>query len=301
MIEQGWISDMQHFSTGDGPGIRTTVFLKGCNLRCLWCHNPETISKNPQLLYYERLCTACGNCQRICPQEAHRVTTEGHGFDRKKCTVCGLCEMQCPDGALRLCGKEKSLQAVLSYILVDREFYEASGGGVTLSGGEPLLQPGFCKVIARECKKSQLHVIIDTAGNVDYKAFQAVMPYTDLFYFDVKAGTQQDYEEWTGGSFAKTMGNLKRLIMDGCEVVVRVTIIPGYNDAPEYCEMMAEEIKATGVQQVHLLPFHRLGMGKYHALGKNYACKNIMPPSKQQMETLKEIFARKNLSVNLEG
>lgn len=267
----------------------------------MWCHNPETISKNPQLLYFEQLCTRCGGCERVCPGGVHRVSAQGHYLDRQKCTTCGICEMSCPEGALRLCGKEQSLEIVLSYIMEDWEFYEVSGGGVTISGGEPLLQPDFCAAIARECKRAQLHVIVDTAGNVDYKAFQAVIPYTDLFYFDVKAATEQDYREWTGGSFEKIMGNLRHLISDGCEVVVRVPIIPGYNDAIEYCERMAEEIKSTGAQQVHLISFHRLGAGKYHALGKEYACENIIPLSKEKMEKLKENFTQKNLYVKLES
>jgi len=296
------ISDIQHFSTGDGPGIRTTVFLKGCNLRCLWCHNPETISKDKQLQYFDQLCTRCGGCERACPVGVHKVAAQvGHLLDRKKCIACGDCETSCPEGALRLCGKELSVEAVMSYILEDKEFYQISGGGVTLSGGEPLLQPDFCAAIARECKISQLHVIIDTAGNVDYEAFQAVIPYTDVFYFDVKAATEHDYQEWTGGSFKKTMENLTRLINDGCEVVVRIPIIPGYNDSPEYCEKMAKEIKSAGAKQVHLIPFHRMGTGKYHALGKMYSCENINPPSKEHMEKLKEIFDRYILYCKLEG
>lgn len=301
MTERGLISDIQHFSTGDGPGIRTTVFFKGCSLRCVWCHNPETISKERQLMFYDNLCISCGKCQQVCPYGLHIISNEGHSFDNVKCKACGACEDNCSEKALNLCGKELSLDKVMSYILEDRDFYEISGGGVTLSGGEPLLQYEFCSAIAKECKAQNLHVIIDTAGNVDYKAFLAVIPYTDVFYFDVKANSEQDYANWTGGSFVKIISNLKQLISDGCNVVVRIPVIPGFNDGFDYCESLAHTIKMTGAQCVDLLSFHRLGAGKYNALGKVYSCSKIDPPSNERMLALKEIFINNGFSCKIES
>lgn len=285
------ISNLQHFSTGDGPGIRSAVFFQGCNLRCEWCHNPETIPKHPVLLFYRERCTGCARCSSVCPTGAQKTDAQGHSLDRSRCNRCGNCAERCPSDALCLSGRKHTLDEVLQFIYEDIDFYAASGGGVTLSGGEPLLQADFCAALAKECAKSAIPVLIETAGNVSYAAFDAVLPFVNQFYFDLKGANESEYKEKTGGSFQLTIENLTRLVSDGADVTVRIPIIPGYNDNVDSCRSMAEILALTGVKTVHLLPFHRLGSGKYRALGREYHYQETRPPTSETMQALLFVFS----------
>ena len=284
------ISHLQHFSTGDGPGIRSTVFFQGCNLHCEWCHNPEAIPKQPVLLFYRERCIGCGRCAHVCPAGVHEISASGHTIDRSRCTLCGRCVKNCPSDALQLSGKEYTLSEVLQFIREDTDFYVVSGGGVTFSGGEPLLQADFCAALAKECVKSEVSVLIETAGNVGYTAFQTVLPYVSQFYYDLKGSNDENYKEKTGGSFRLAINNLTRLVLDGADVTVRIPIIPGYNDSPEYCQRVAEILQSTEVKTVHLLPFHRLGSTKYLAMDSDYRYLNTHPPTITKMNELLSIF-----------
>jgi pyruvate formate lyase activating enzyme len=193
------------------------------------------------------------------------------------------------------------LKEIMDFILDDSDFYLASGGGVTISGGEPLLQAEFSAAIAAECKGHGIHVIIDTAGNVEYSAFSLVAPYTDVFYIDLKGATQDDYHEKTGGSFAVVLANMAGLTADGYAFVARIPVIPGYNDTVEYCGRMADLLLQTGCRQVHLLPFHKLGSGKYRALGLDWRCRDIEAPGMAQMQTLSRVFTEKGFATELES
>lgn len=288
--QTAFISNLQHFSTGDGPGIRSTIFFQGCNLKCAWCHNPETIPRNPVLLYYRQHCTNCRLCVKACPNSAHEDRDGHHAFNRSRCRTSGQCVISCPSDALKLSGTLKTLQEVLDYIYEDIDFYKASGGGVTLSGGEPMLQADFCAAVAKNCKEKGISVIIDTAGNVNYSEFEKVIPFTDTFYYDLKGATEEDYRDKTGGSFQLTVTNMTRLVTGGAEVIARIPIIPGYNDNPVYCGRLNEILKKSGVKGVHLLPFHRLGSSKYDAIGTYYSYFDTSPPSKEKMNSLLEIF-----------
>lgn len=298
---KGLISSMQHFSTGDGPGIRTTVFFQGCPLHCAWCHNPETIPGRPVLLFYPQSCTGCGLCERHCPSGAHRMTEAGHVFERGRCQVCGECVKYCAAGALQQSGQHLALETVMDYILQDTAFYRESGGGVTLSGGEPLLQSGFAAQIARACHESGVHVIVDTAGCVPFAAFEAVLPYTDCFYFDLKAANGEDFRRWTGGDFTLVQNNLHELCARGCEVVVRVPVIPGYNDAPAYAAAMAQLVCQLGAGRVELVPFHRLGSAKYAALGLDYALGQQAPLSRQSLLAVEQVYQEHGLLCRIDG
>lgn len=211
-MEQAVIARVQRFSVGDGPGIRTTVFFKGCNLRCPWCHNPETLSPRPQTLYQPALCAGCGRCAAVCSR--HRLSPAGHVYDREGCAACGRCAAACPTGALALCGERRTTAQLLEAVLADRDFYAASGGGVTLSGGEPLLQTAACAALAAACRAEGLPVLLDTAGNVGYAAFERVLPHLSACYFDLKAGTQEGYDR-VGGRLDLTLENLRRLSAGG--------------------------------------------------------------------------------------
>jgi glycyl-radical enzyme activating protein len=295
------ISDMQHFSTGDGPGIRTTIFLKGCNLHCEWCHNPETMSGLLSLMFYENLCTKCGNCEKVCPNGVHQFVGEKHALNRKLCSLCGECIMHCKSGALKQCGKELSVDEIMEYILEDKDFYKISGGGVTISGGEPLLQADFCTAIAIMCKANDINVIIDTAGDVEYSAFEKVIPFVDSIYLDLKGASNKDYLSKTGGNFERIYENLISLMVQKCNVVIRIPIIPGYNDTKAYCSYLASLVVKAGVHEVNLLPFHRLGSSKYNAMGIQFLCSQLMPPSKELMNELVDVFSSAGINVSIGG
>lgn len=284
------ISNMQHFSTGDGPGIRSTIFFQGCSLHCDWCHNPETIPQQPILLFYQQRCTSCGQCVKACPFGAHSLRDGKHVFLRDQCRSCGDCVQVCPADALNLSGIRKTAQDVLDFIFEDLVFYQASGGGVTLSGGEPLLQADFCAYIARRCQEKSVSVIIDTAGQVAYSAFTKVLPFTDHFYFDLKADNQAAYRDKTGGDLLLIAGNLTRLIKDGARVTVRIPIIPGHNDNTASCRNFRPLLREAGVRSVHLLPFHRLGSSKYVATGSSYKYRDSVPPDREKMFELLQLF-----------
>ena len=286
----GIISAMQHFSTGDGPGIRTTLFLKGCSLRCLWCHNPETISAEPVLMFFAQRCAGCAACVRTCKTGVHSLANGIHNVDRSKCRLCGACAAICPAEAIQLNGSRKTVAEVMRFILEDKVFYEASGGGVTLSGGEPLLQADFCAEVAQVCRENSVPVILDTAGHVAYAAFRKVLPFIDTVYFDLKGASADDYQKTAGGDLLLILENMRRLVSDGADITACIPVIPGYNDSIAYCRRLAALLLPTGVRSVRLLPYHRLGSEKYRALDLDYPLAALPPPAKETMQELLSFF-----------
>ena len=242
------VSNIQHFSTGDGPGIRTTVFLKGCNLRCPWCHNPETVSAAPQTLTFAA---------------AERTQTYG----------------------VRM-----RVEQVVAEVMEDADFYRASGGGVTVSGGEPLLQAGGVAALACALAKQGIPTIVDTAGCVPWECFAKVLDVADAFYFDYKTSSREDYASVIGGDVDLIYNNLCRLIACGTHVRVRVPLIPGFNTAKESCQAMCAQLRDAGVREVDLLPFHRMGSGKYRALGLPYAYENVEPLTPEELSQIASIY-----------
>lgn len=293
-MDTALVSQIQHFSVGDGPGIRTTVFFQGCNLHCPWCHNPETISRTPKLLYYASRCTGCGRCGGVCP--LHTIADGAHSLERSACTACGRCAAVCPFGALEMSGHRRTLAELMAELTEDRDFYVSSGGGVTLSGGEPLLQADFCAALAHALTDETIPVLLDTAGCVPYAAFEKVRPYLSLCYFDLKAATQDGYDT-VGGNLALVMDNMRRLCADGVPTVARIPVIPGFNDDAASRERMAALLADAGVLRVDLLPFHSLGSGKYHALSRTYAFADTPPLEPAAVEAMMEPFRRAGLSV----
>lgn len=272
----GIISSIKRFATHDGPGIRTTVFFKGCPLKCIWCHNPESIAFTPQVGFYEEKCVGCGACEAVCPEGAAR----GQGV---ACADCGLCEGVCDSEALRFYGRTVTVQQVLEDVRKDRLFYETSGGGVTLSGGECLCQPEFCAALLQALKQEKIHTAVDTCGYVSRSVLEQVLPHTDVFLYDIKAIDEQVHIRCTGKDNRQILENLRYLDSRGANIVIRVPFVPGYNEG-EMPKIRAFLDTLTHVTKVELLPYHNLAGSKYRAL----AMENTLPaqlPTKEQIET----------------
>ena len=285
---KGVIFDIQRFSTHDGPGIRTTVFFKGCPLRCFWCHNPESISPKPEILVKQAACIGCGRCTEACLNAA--VSGPGQ-IDRAACTACGRCAEACPTRALALSGRSADTGEVLAQVLKDRAFYSRSGGGMTISGGEALLQSSFAAELLAACKREGIHTAVDTAGDVPYQAFEDVLPYTDLFLYDVKAASPGLHRKGCGKDNGRIVENLRRLSESGAEIRLRIPVIPGFNDNPEEMERIGALIGSlSGKQPADLLRFHRMGAVKYEGLQREYAAKAFEPPDDALMRRLAEIL-----------
>ena len=245
------IFDIQRASFVDGPGIRTTVFFKGCNLRCRWCHNPESQSTKVQMMFYKNKCTCCGKCVAVCPNHMD------------SCDFCGKCVLYCPNDARQICGREYTVEALFDEIVKDKSFYESSGGGVTFSGGESMLQADFLCEIVKLCKENGIHTAVDTAGHVPWESFERVMPYTDVFLYDVKAYTDELHREGTGVSNRLILNNLTKL--SKCfkgDIFVRIPVIPGFNGTDDEIGKIAAFVKGLGITNVELMPYHRMGEHK---------------------------------------
>ncbi len=284
----GLISNLQHFSTGDGPGIRTTVFMQGCNLKCPWCHNPETIPKEPVLLFYENSCIKCGLCVTVCENDVHTLLNDKHLINNKNCIHCGKCEKVCAS-SLKVSGKYMTVDEVFDYIYKDIDYIKQSGGGVTISGGEPLIQADFVALLSKKCKENDIGVIIDTAGNVPFSNFEAVVPYADTFYYDIK-GDRLVYDTFVFGNYDIILSNLQRLVKLNCDIKVRIPIIPGVNNDNGTVSEVYETIRAIGIKKVSLLPFHRLGCSKYSALNLQYRFLNTEAFDIDKMKEISGIF-----------
>lgn len=297
MSDTALISAMQHFSTDDGDGIRTTIFMQGCNLHCRWCHNPETIPKNKVLMFYSVRCTLCGKCVSVCEKNVHTIKDGKHLVNFDNCVKCEKCTEVCPNNALSMNGQVMTLNEVYDFIAEDKEYYDATDGGVTFSGGEPLLQAEFLEKLAKRCNENSISVYVDTAANVAFECIERLIPYTSKFLIDLKANNEEDYKKLTGGSLQLVLENIKKTVKAGADVLVRIPVIPEHNDNAEYLEKCAVLLKECGVKKVELLPFHRLGSGKYDAIGKEYEYEKYSPYSKKDMEKFKEVFYNKGVEV----
>ena len=294
---KGFIFDIQRFSIHDGPGIRTTVFLKGCSVRCQWCHNPESFQIKPQLQYYKDRCTGCGKCVHLCPHNVHTISKEPgtesgitHLLDRKNCTACGICATECFSNALVISGREESADEVLRQVFDDKPYYEESGGGVTLSGGEAVLQGDFCEELLKKCKDNGIHTNLQTAGFYSFELLDRLLPYLDLVMYDIKGISPQIFEHVHGDS-ALALKNLRLLDKKNIPIIVRMPCMKGINDSINEIEAVINFISSLkNLEYFTFLPYHSLAKVKYDVLGMEY--KTFETPSKEYMEMLNGIAAR---------
>ena len=265
---EGNVFDIQRCSVHDGPGIRTTVFLKGCPLSCIWCHNPESQRVCANLAYYSHKCRGCGACVKACPNECHSVDDGMHVFNRHGCRDCGKCAEACPFGALEVYGYKSTAEDVMAEVLRDKSFYKNSGGGMTVSGGEPLMQGEFLLELLKMAKAEGLHTCIETSGFSSEKTIRAVAEYIDVFLFDIKATDDERHRELTGVPFAPIKKNLMLLDSLGKKIVLRCPLIPEINTDTAHIENIAQiATSLENVLEVNVMAYHTLGNGKYEALG----------------------------------
>lgn len=268
------IFDIERNSFVDGPGIRTTVFFKGCNLKCAWCHNPESQSFEKQMMFYKDKCVGCGKCKSICP-------------NKEACALCGKCTFFCPKDARKVCGKEYTVEEVFSEVIKDKTFYDNSGGGVTFSGGECMLQVDFLTEILKKCKENNVHTAVDTAGHVPFENFEKVLPYTDLFLYDIKCFDKNLHKKYTGVTNDLILENLKKLFEKKAKVWIRIPVIKGVNDSVEEMQKIKNFLIECGTpEKIELLPYHKMGENKYNAINKEV----IAFEAPDNIEELRSIF-----------
>lgn len=298
------IFNIQRYSTHDGPGIRTVVFLKGCSLACRWCQNPESRSRAPQLLYDARCCLAdCTQCHVAAPDVAQR-TNQVLTLRRERADAAAIERLRdcCPSQALTVCGEALSTEAILCQVFRDRPFYARSGGGITLSGGEPLMQPRLAASLLQACHQAGIHTAVETCLHVPWRYIAPSLPWTDLFLADLKHTDETRFREWTGGSARRVMDNLRRLAANGQRVILRVPLIPGFNasldDIRPIVDFAADELAA---QAIHFLPYHTLGRNKYRLLDLPYLAPAQALDDPALLDAARAYACQRGLSVTLGG
>ena len=272
------ISDIKRFSVHDGDGIRTTVFFKGCSLKCVWCHNPESISAKPQIAYFSNNCINCGECVDVCEHNAHIIRNDKHILNYDLCSTCGRCEDVCLGQAIKIYGKSLDIDELVEILISDKKFYDNSNGGVTFSGGECLLYDDFCCELAKKLKEHNIHIAIDTCGFVNRSAFEKIAPFTDLFLYDIKAIDPQTHIKCTGQSNKLILDNLKYIDTLNIPIYIRIPYVPEYND----CEIdkIAEYIQTfKNIRRVDVLAYHNYASSRYQALNLTNTLPKTIPDS----------------------
>lgn len=286
---EGVIFNIQKFSLHDGPGIRTIVFFKGCNMSCLWCSNPESQEVAPQIMFNKNLCTKCGRCQSVCETSAIDMNSV-YRIDKSKCIKCKRCVESCLNGALVLEGKKYSVEEIIKELKKDSVQYRRSNGGITLSGGEVLLQPDFAVALLKECKAYGWHTAIETAMYVNSEAVKKVMQYIDLAMIDIKSMDDEVHKKFTGVSNNIILKNIKLSDQLTKEIIIRIPVIEGFNaDLKSIGEIAQFSKSLTNLKRIDLLPYHNYGENKYEAIGRDYLLGELKSPSEDKMERLKAL------------
>ena len=303
MRDKGIVFDIKRYAIHDGPGIRTSVFLKGCLLKCPWCHNPEGKAKEPEFMWWAEKCIGCKDCQSACSKDAISFSDDSLLIDKAKCDFCGACTDACPSEALKLVGEEMTVTQVLKVIEKDRVFYDQSGGGVSLSGGEPLLQPEFSLSLLKACKERGIHTAVDTCGHVDSDVLMRIGEHVDLFLYDLKLINDEKHEKFTGVSNRLILENLKELSDSGQKMVVRLPLVPGINDDETNIQEVGEFFSSLGgVKEINVLPYHKGGVEKSRRLnGPQDQLYENKAPSAQTLNRVERQLRSFGLKVQVGG
>ncbi|WP_276576116.1 trans-4-hydroxy-L-proline dehydratase activase [Oceanirhabdus seepicola] len=293
--------NIQKYSIHDGPGIRTTVFFKGCPLRCWWCHNPESQRCKHQIMYFEERCTCCGVCEKRCTQKAITIQNSRVLIDKDKCNSCGKCSDFCPNNALEYVGKDMTVMELMKEIKKDEIFYEESGGGVTFSGGEPMVQADFLNEVLKACKERELHTAVDVSGYGSWDNFKKIADKVDLFLYDLKFINNEKHKKYIETSNEEILANLRRLSEIGANIFVRMPIIKGINDDDEHINESIKFLSELNILQVNLLPYHEMGKDKYRMLGLRYKLTGFERPTDEKMNEIAIKFKKANIKVKIGG
>ena len=297
------VFDIKRYAINDGPGIRVVIFFKGCNLNCAWCHNPESISAKAGKMYTQSKCIRCESCVVACEQDAISLSADGIVIDQQRCVMCGKCCEACPSMALEMSGKVMSVDEIIQIIEKERIFFEQSGGGVTFSGGEPLLHSELLIKLLEECGKRGIHRIVDTAGNVREETLVEVAKQTDLFLFDLKMMDSELHKQWTGSDNRLILQNLKKLAETGAGIIIRIPLIGGVNDTDENIEQTARFISelAGDSKEVQLLPYHNIARHKFQKLGIKDKSEKLGEPDKEALTSAIEKFRKYGIKAGIGG
>ena len=283
------VTNIQKYSIHDGDGIRTTVFFKGCHLRCWWCHNPETQRFEPELQVDTQKCTGCGRCEDVCPQGAITISPEGKAVtDRSKCTVCGICESACLGNYRTVVGREYSIKDLVKICLQDQMFYEESGGGVTLSGGEVMaMDIEYIRYLVKALHNEGIDITIDTCGQAPWSNYEALLPYVHTWLYDVKVMDDDKHKKYIGAGNKVILDNLKNLAGSGARIYIRIPTIREVNGDNESMQAIIDFLKENNIRppQVNLLPYHSTGSHKYGKLGRRYLAEELTAPTDEEMES----------------
>ncbi len=301
--EEALVFDIKRYAIHDGPGIRIVVFLKGCNLNCAWCHNPEGIAAAQERIYAPARCIGCGTCVSACPNSALTLTAEGIKTDTSLCELCGTCAAVCPTKAIEMSGILQTVDQLMFEIEKERIFFEQSGGGVTFSGGEPMLHTDFLVRLLDECRSRGFHTAVDTAGLVSTEILLEVAQHTDLFLYDLKLMDSVRHREWTGVPNEKILANLRILAENGANINVRIPLVGGVNDDEENILQTARFLSVLPGEKirVNLLPYHKIAQTKYAKLGRGEEFRLLDEPTTERLQEAQEIFRIHGIEVVIGG